>query len=136
MDMDNRPDVDQMLQRMATLRNRLNYDAQAAQETIRDLTDWRHLVRKAPWKCVGTALVAGYLLVPRQQVRRKLTGEELERLSDHRSLLVTSEDSASNTLMGTVWGLVGASLARAASNYMATRLTGLVPRAEGEGTTK
>jgi hypothetical protein len=134
MDMDNRPDVDQLIQRMATLRDRLNYDAHSARESIHEMTDWRQIVRRAPWKSLGAALVAGFLLVPKRREQRTLSAEEIEKLTDRHPVIVTREDSTRDTLFGTILGIAGAGAARLASNYVASRLTNIMPRDAAEVT--
>lgn len=51
---------------MAKLRCQLREDFDGTAAQAKELTDWKHYVRQAPWAAFGAAAVAGFALVPRQ----------------------------------------------------------------------
>ena len=62
----NSPETTAIRQRMKEVRRELDEDVQEIVEGARDLRDWRSYVRSYPWLCLGAAVAAGYLIVPRR----------------------------------------------------------------------
>ena len=118
-----RQNIDELLARMEAVRGRLDEDAQAAKQSVHDLTDWRNAVRKNPWVSVALAAAAGFLLVPRKQPAPTFSKVDLEQLAREHKVIVAKEPSASPGLVGTLAAIAGAALTRAASNYVATKMS-------------
>ena len=59
------PKTNAIRQRMDEVRCDLDEDVQDIVEGARDMGKWRYYVRTYPWICLGAALAAGYLIVPR-----------------------------------------------------------------------
>jgi hypothetical protein len=60
------PKTNAIRQRMDEVRCDLDEDVQEIVEGARVMGKWRYYVRTYPWICLGTALAAGYLIVPRR----------------------------------------------------------------------
>jgi ElaB/YqjD/DUF883 family membrane-anchored ribosome-binding protein len=120
-----RQDVNELLARMEAVRGRLDEDAQAAKQTVHDLTDWRQVVRKHPLLAVGLAGVAGFLLVPKKQSKHIVSKADLEQLARDNKIVISSESAASPNIVSTVAAIAGAALTRAASNFVAAKLSEL-----------
>lgn len=116
-------DDNHIVERMQLVRNRLGPDAKAARQSIHDMTDWRQMVRSAPWKSIGAAVAVGYLLVPKRQYQRTVKPDRLDNLTDKQLVVKPDEDDdAKHTIAGTIMGAVGVGLARVATNYAMNRL--------------
>lgn len=57
-------DVTTVRARMARIRSRAHGKAVRLTRETKQLFDWKHYVRMAPWGVLGAAVLAGYLLVP------------------------------------------------------------------------
>lgn len=57
-------DVTTVRARMARIRSRAQGKAVRLTRETKQLFDWKHYVRMAPWGVLGAAALAGYLLVP------------------------------------------------------------------------
>lgn len=57
-----------ILREMAIARCELVEDAREVVSNAKELTDWRHYVRRYPWLFAGTAFALGYAIIP--SVRR------------------------------------------------------------------
>ncbi len=119
-----RQNIDEVLARMEVVRGRLDRDAQATKQSVQNMTDWRYIVRKNPLATVAIAAVAGFLLVPKKrQPAPALTSADIERLAKEHTVIVAKEASASPGLVGTVAAIAGAALTRAATNFLATKVS-------------
>lgn len=124
MHVNGRHNMDDLLTRMEAVRGRLDQGAQAAKQSVREMTDWRYLVRKNPVISVALAAVAGFLLVPKKRgPARTFTPEELEQLAKEHTVIVTKESAPSAGLVGAVAAIAGAALTRAATNFLATKVS-------------
>jgi hypothetical protein len=118
-----RQNIDEILTRMEAVRGRLDEDAQAAKQSVQQLTDWRNAVRKNPLISVALAAAAGFLLVPKKQPAPMFSEEDLERLAREHTVIVAKESNATPGIIGTLAAVAGAALTKAASNYVATKLS-------------
>lgn len=124
MHINGRQNIDEVLARMEVVRGRLDRDAQATKQSVQNMTDWRYIVRKNPIATVAIAAVAGFLLVPKKrQPSPSITTADIERLAKEHTVIVTKESSASPGLVGTVAAIAGAALTRAATNFLATKVS-------------
>lgn len=55
---------DEILERMAIIRLRIDEQSDEVVAQVNALSDWRSYVRRYPWASVGAAAVLGYVLVP------------------------------------------------------------------------
>lgn len=123
MHVNGRQNIDELLSRMEVLRSRLDDDARAAQQSVHEMTDWRHLVRRNPLAAIAAAAVAGYLLVPKRVPQQQLTAEEIKQLSSAKTVIVTQEASAKPGLMGAFAAIAGAALTRAATGFVTEKVS-------------
>jgi hypothetical protein len=75
-------------QRMAEIRCELGQDVEGIVENARSLIDWRHCVHAYPWWCVGLAVAAGYLVVPKRREVIRLEPTAVAEMLKHRPMLV------------------------------------------------
>jgi hypothetical protein len=120
-----RQNVNELLARMEAVRGRLDEDAQVAKQTVHELTDWRCVVRRHPLLTAGLAGLAGFLLVPKKQVVHKVSAEELEQLARENKIVIATESNSSPGVVSTLAAIAGAALTRAASNFVAAKLSEL-----------
>jgi hypothetical protein len=118
-----RQDIDELLARMEAVRGRLDEDAQAAKHTVQELTDWRHVVRQNPFLAVSVAAAAGFLLVPKKPHTTIFSKADIEQLSKENKVIIAKETTASSGIAGTIAALTGAALTRAASNFVAAKMS-------------
>jgi hypothetical protein len=129
MQVNGRRNIDELLARMEAVRGRLDHDARAAKQSVQEMTDWRTVVRRNPLASIAVAAVAGFLLVPKKKTQPSFSSEDLKRLSKDHTVIVTKEPTASPGLIGTVTAIAGAALARAATNFIAAKVSKFsVPR--------
>lgn len=123
MQVNGRHNVDELLARMEEVRGRLDYDARAAKQSVQEMTDWRTVVRNHPLASVAFAAVAGFLLVPKKKTQPTFSSEDLKRLSKDHTIVVTKESAPSPGMIGTVTAIAGAALARAATSFIASKVS-------------
>jgi hypothetical protein len=128
-----RQNIDELLARMEAVRGRLDEDAQAAKQTVHELSDWRSVVRKHPLMAVGLAAAAGFLLVPRKRPAPTFSKQDLEQLARENKIVITQERQKSAGLVGTFAAVAGAALTRAATSYVSTKLSDFAANANREG---
>jgi len=117
---DPQPDANELRDRMAHLRARMDDEVVETLEQARELRDWRTYVRRYPWLCVAAAATAGYLLVP----RRSSPGESAH--SDEpgaRSGLRSGLDTVVRSVGDPLRSIVTAAARRTATNLAANRLS-------------
>ncbi len=135
MHVNGRRNIEEVLARMEVVRGRLDHDAQAAKQSVQEMTDWRQIVRKNPLASVALAALAGFLLVPKKRpVAPTLTQADLERLGEEHTVIVTKEASASPGVVGMVATIAGAALTRAATNFLANKVSEFSKFSEREET--
>jgi hypothetical protein len=57
-------EADEIRERMALIRQRIDEQSDEVVAQVSELSDWRSYVRRHPWVSVGAAAVLGYVLVP------------------------------------------------------------------------
>jgi hypothetical protein len=58
------PQPDEIRERMAMIRQRIDEQSDEVVAQVNELSDWRSYVRRHPWVSVGAAAALGYVLVP------------------------------------------------------------------------
>jgi hypothetical protein len=115
--MQDSPETQAILRRMAEVRCDLDEGAREIAESARDLLEWRRYVKDYPWICVGAACAIGYAIVP----RRRLGLRKVNRtLADHSRLLTKSHSPSTSGFRSAVLMFAGNLLWRSALSY-ATR---------------
>jgi hypothetical protein len=117
-----RQSIDELLARMEAVRGRLDEDAQAAKQSVQELADWRNLVRKNPFACVALAAAAGFLLVPSKAPAPTFSKKDLEQLARENKLIIAKEPQSPG-IIGTIAAIAGAALTKAASSYVANKVS-------------
>lgn len=118
-----RQNIDELLARMAAVRERLDEDAEAAKHTVQELTDWRHVVRQHPLMAVGLAAAAGFLLVPKKQSPPTFSKADLEQLARENKVIIAREPTTAPSLVGTIAAVAGAAITRAATSFVAAKMS-------------
>jgi hypothetical protein len=78
--------------RMREVRSNVDAEVERFVEAAREMTDWRHYVRKLPWLCVGAAVAVGYLCVRPKKTRPSPdTREHVESASQPRFAAVPDQ---------------------------------------------
>lgn len=110
---------------MERVRGRLGFDAASAKTSVRQMTDWRNVVRRFPWATAGLAAAVGYLVIPKQRVENVVDPDALRKMAKDQRVVVTppSHEKQPKGMVNTVMALVVAALAREAINYVGDRFS-------------
>ncbi|MCA9136948.1 MAG: hypothetical protein KDB00_09315 [Planctomycetales bacterium] len=108
--------------RMQKIRNELPYDADAARERVRQLTDWKYHVRKHPWPILVTAGVIGYMSIPAKNQDRT-TRKSGAGLTDDASAVPIDSPSAEKGLLGGITGALLTLAIRSGTSIASKHLT-------------
>lgn len=116
-------DPDEIRQRMAAVRRRLDDDVDDVIEGVRQLADWRHYVRRYPWAVMGVAVAVGYTAVPRQRRIAMTDGEDISRLPrrDRVNVELAPQAAAKSSIAGAVAGWIVSQAVRAGAVYLANQ---------------
>jgi hypothetical protein len=117
----NSPATTAIRQRMEEVRCDLDEDVQEIVEGARDMGDWRAYVRDYPWVCLGAALAAGYLIVPRRP------WETIAKLANQGRLLATSQLPRPGSAGGMLLSLASNLVLRGVSTYALQQVGTLFP---------
>jgi hypothetical protein len=117
------PETKAILRRMEEVRCNLDEGAQEIAESARDLTEWRHYVKRYPLTCLGTACAIGYAIVPRRRLELQKVNQTLGELADQSRLLKTSQSPPTASLRTSVLMFAGNLLWRSALSYAARQAT-------------
>lgn len=120
------PETKAIRQRMESMRRDLDEDVQEIVESAREMGDWRSYVKAYPWAFLGTAFVAGYLIVPRRRMAVQPDAQTLAELANQSRLLAASEVPPKSTTHGALLALVGNLLIRGVSSYVVQQVGKLV----------
>jgi len=119
--------------RMAQVRRGLDEDVQDIVDVARDMAEWRYFVKTFPWLCLGTAVVGGYLLVPRKRVStqlRRVVREQQARNGAARDQVADSpppnRTSEFSSFRGTALRFAGNLLMRTALTHAARQVDKLL----------
>jgi len=115
-------ETDEIRRRMAQIRHELHQDVQEVVSGAEAVTDWRRYIRLYPWAAVGTAVVLGYVIVPK---RRRSVPRDLARQSDLvevNELLKKAQESKpegnkGRSLVGAAFGMLLPLAWRVTQNY-------------------
>jgi hypothetical protein len=102
---------------MNEVRCDLDEDVQEIVEGARVMGKWRYYVRSYPWVCLGAALAAGYLIVPRRQSGMRPDAQALAELANQSRLLAASHLPATGTTRGMFLAFVGNLVLRGVTSY-------------------
>ena len=119
----NSPKAMAIRQRMEEVRCDLDEDVQDIVEEARDMGQWRYYVRSYPWVCVGAALAAGYLIVPRRP-----GGEQTARTSAEmtKQSFASSHVSPAAGTRSTLLRFLGNLVMRSVSSYVEQQAANLL----------
>jgi hypothetical protein len=83
------PQPDEIRERMAMIRQRIDEQSDEVVAQVNALSDWRSYVRRHPWVSVGAAAVLGYVLVPS---RARPAAESSTRNTKKRAAAFTTDE--------------------------------------------
>ena len=106
-----------ILQRMNEVRCDLDEDVQEIVEGARVMGKWRYYVRTYPWVCLGAALAAGYLIVPRRQFGMRPDAQTLAELANQSQQLASAHLTPKNNARGMFLPFVGNLVMRGVTAY-------------------
>jgi hypothetical protein len=101
------PATDAILRRMEEVRWDVDEDVQEIVEGARDMGKWRYYVKNYPWVCLGAALAAGYLIVPRRSLAMPPAAQKADELAKPSPVLETTGSSLTSNVGAIVLPLVG-----------------------------
>jgi hypothetical protein len=101
---------------MEEVRCELDEDVQEFVEDARGMGQWRYYVRTYPWVCVGAALAAGYLIVPRRPVGIQPGSPASPGMA--KQSLATSHVSPAGHARGMLLRFLGNLVMRGVSSYV------------------
>jgi len=111
--------ADEIRERMAMVRQRIDEQSDEVVAQVNALSDWRSYVRRHPWVWVGAAAALGYVLVP----SRKKADAEYSTLNTKEQPAAFTTDDLRSVLIGATRRAATAyasrSLAGIASSFMA-----------------
>ena len=127
--MSNDAEYEEILREMAIARRELVEDAREVVSNAKELTDWRHYVRKYPWLFAGTAFVVGYSLIP--TMRRSMAPPAPSREAEPSH--ATKPQAKSSGWTSTVVALASSAALRLALGYAGQQIeTWLQSQANGK----
>ena len=88
--------ADEILERMAMVRQRIDEQSDEVVAQVTELSDWRSYVRRHPWVWVGAAAALGYVLVP----SRKKADAEYSTLNTKEQPAAFTTDDLRSVLVG------------------------------------
>jgi len=113
------PEAAAILRRMKEVRRDLDEDVQEIVEGARDMGQWRSYVRNYPWVCVGVALAAGYLIVPRRRFDlRRTDPQTLVTLAREGGMPPTLPVPPTRSVRGRLLSFVGDLVLRELSSFV------------------
>lgn len=79
---------------MAELRCQLREDFDGAAAKAKDLVDWKHYVKRAPWAAMGVAAIAAFAIVPRKLQVTTVDAEAAAELAKQNRVVVRNKPEA------------------------------------------
>jgi hypothetical protein len=107
-------DVDDILQRMRTIRTKLDTEVTGVVQNAKTLVDWRFYFNKAPWACIGAAAAAGYWIVRPKPKSLFVDPDIREALTSKGKMMVQPPRQG---VWDTVTGLVISAAVRSAMHF-------------------
>jgi len=117
--------ADDIAKRMQDLRREVSADVKGIVRSAKTLTDWRYHVRHHPWLCVGLALGAGFLVVPRRKHLPGADARQLAELLRKYNVALQPQPAGSGGLFKALVGMAVPVLARTAMTMAHNRLAAL-----------
>jgi hypothetical protein len=111
---------------MEQLRSDLKRDVENTAETLRTTLDWRHHVAVHPWLCLTTAVVAGFVMVPRRIVpaRHPDCGSQGPIERDHATMVFPP--TGAGGIVTTITSVAASMAVREAISWLARFVEGRV----------
>jgi hypothetical protein len=118
------PDPADLQRRMAQVRQDLEHNSARLKENAQTLADWRYYVRRYPWLTVAVAGTIGFMLVPKRAKPAPSSVEALAQLAREHGYVLqgTSDKARSNGLFTGLASMIGKTLLRSGSAYVAGQL--------------
>jgi len=118
---------------MAALRGSLGNELEHTVAGLREMVDWRQLIRHHPWACLGAAALAGFAVIPTKStfVVRAEAGSGADAARG-RVVQLTGA-GASSSAVGTIARMAGQMAVRAATAYLTRRITATLAGAGSPG---
>ena len=82
-------EADEIRERMALIRQRIDEQSVEVVAQVSELSDWRSYVRRYPWISVGAAAALGYVLVPKKT--KPVTEGSTRGTKQHPAAFTTDE---------------------------------------------
>jgi hypothetical protein len=89
-------EAEEIRERMALIRQRIDEQSDEVVSQVSALSDWRSYVRRHPWVSVGAAAALGYVLVP----SRKMPGVENPAEENKKQPALFTTDELRAVLIG------------------------------------
>lgn len=112
---------DEIRQRMAELRSRMDDEVDQVIENAQVLGDWKFYVRKYPWLCLAGAAVVGYAVVPRRLEFVAPDADALAELAEKNRVVIRSRPQG-QAAQGDWKSMVIRTVMRTAISYAGRRL--------------
>jgi hypothetical protein len=131
--MNDRPRADAVQERMQQLRCEIDGDMENMTASARTLVDWKHYVKTYPWVCLGTAVMLGFLIVPKQSRATRPNVATLTEPARTSHLVVKPAPTAARGLVDALVATVVSIAVREATAYLgqsAGRLLGITGQRE------
>lgn len=111
-------------QRMQQVRRDLGEDMDDIRDSTRTMMDWRSYLKRYPWICLGAALAAGFVIVPKRVELISPDLDALLELAKRNKLVVKTNPKAQarSGLSGTVLTFLGNAVVRAGIAYAGQHL--------------
>jgi hypothetical protein len=112
---------------MQHVRRSVGDDVLGIVSTAKTLSDWRYYVQHHPWACLGAALVAGFLVVPKRKPPLGSDAKELLALLKKNNLhlgeagLEPNKGMAKTLLAASVPVLMRSAMSLAGQHFLAGR---------------
>jgi hypothetical protein len=114
---------EELRHQMAALRGSLGNDLEHTVAGLREMVDWRQLVRHHPWACLGAAAIAGFAVIPSKATFVvKADASSISNLARGQGLHVEGASPGSGAV-GTIARMVGQMAVRAATAYVTRRIS-------------
>jgi len=117
--------ADDIVKRMQDVRREVSDDVKGIVRSAKTLTDWRYHVRHHPWLCVGLALGAGFLVVPRKKHVPAADARQLAELLKKYNVAVQPQHAAGGGLLKALVGMAMPLIGRAAMTMAQNRMAAL-----------
>lgn len=106
-------------QNMAHVRGEFDENVEEFVAGAKNLTNWRHYVKAAPWGAVGAAAALGFVIVPRQIKIVQPNPDDIAKLAKRHQVVVEhgAKSEARSGPTQVVFTMIANALLRAATAY-------------------